>query len=437
MKTFSTKQNIITKVILSFLTSLFAYLPCYSQITLVQCYEFARNNYPLIKQFGLIEQTKAYNLANADKGWLPQLSVGARATYQSDVTQLPFDINKMSALIPGFSYTPMDKDQYQLSAEINQTIWDGGAISSSKSIVRAQAKADNAEVETELYNINGRVNQLYFSCLLLDELLKQNLILQKELNVNIDRISAMMNNGLANLSDKESLEVELLNAKQRAIELSASRKVYLLMLGALTGKALDENVKLLPPTYPGDKPFLSEIKRFELQRLDAQKDLLNTQFQMINSGLMPRIGLFLQGGYGRPGLNMLNNSFETFYMAGVKISWNLGKFYTLKDDRRKIDAGRKLIEVQRETFLFNTSLQLMEQNAEIQKINELLETDRDIVNLRTSIKKSAETKLSNGVISVTDLIREINAEDLAKQTIATHKIMRLMAIYNYIYTQGF
>ena len=149
---------------------------------------------------------------------------------------------------------------------------------------------------------------------------------------------------------------------------------------------------------------------------------------------MPRIGAFVQGGYGRPGLNMLEDSFEPYYVAGVRLSWNLGKWYTLKNDRRKIEVSRRQIDVQRETFLFNTRLQLLRQNTEIKKITDLMRADDDIIRLRTSIKQAAEVKLENGVISVTDLIREINAEDMARQTAAAHRVQLLMTIYNYMYT---
>lgn len=403
-------------------------------ITISQCYEWARENYPLIKQYELIDKTEQYNLSNAGKGWLPQISVNAKASYQSDVTQLPFDADKISSVIPGFSIPTLSKDQYQIVAELNQTIWDGGVIHSARELFRAKATADREQLESELYLLNERVNQLYFGCLLQDELLKQNTILQSELIVNIDRIVSMMDNGVANQSDKESLEVELLNARQREIELNAAREAYRLMLGILIGSPINTTVNLSVPTLPGSSILSSEIKRPELKALEAQEQLIDIQNKQINAGIMPRIGLFLQGGYGRPGLNMLEDDFEPFYIAGVRFSWNLGKLYTLRNDRRKVNIDKNYINMQREMFIFNTSLRIMQENTEIKKINDLLKTDNEILQLRTSIKIAAEVKLENGVISVTDLIREINAEDLAKQTLATHRIQQLMAIYNYMYT---
>ena len=406
-------------------------------LTITQCYELARTNYPLIKRYALIDKTEQYNLSNAGKGWLPQLAINAKASYQSNVTKLPFDTEKISTMIPGFSVPTLSKDQYQVVAEINQTIWDGGIIHSTRELSRTQAIADREQLESDLYLLNERVNQLYFGCLLQDELLKQNGLLQKELQINIDRIKTMINNGVANESDRESLEVELLNASQREIEIKANHEAYRLILGTLIGKEISGYTLLSPGITSPPGPLSTregEINRPELRALEAQKELADMQNKQINAGLMPRIGLFLQGGYGRPGLNMLKDGFEPFYVAGVRFSWNIGKLYTLKTDRKRVETSMNFIDLQREIFLFNTSLDMLRQNTEIKKIDDLLAADKQIVDLRTSIKKAAEVKLENGVISVTDLIREINAEDFAKQNVATHRIQKLMAIYNLIYT---
>lgn len=402
-------------------------------VTITQCYEWARNNYPQIHQYGLIEQTERYDLSNAGKAWLPQFSMSAKASYQSDVTKLPFDGDKISAILPGFNVPNMSKDQYQVVAQVDQTIWDGGASRSARALTRAGAVADREQLESELYALNDRVNQLYFGCLLQDELIRQNALLQKELGINIERITAMMNNGVANQSDLESMEVELLNARQKEIELRASRTAYRQMLGTFINKTLTDEVVLESPESP-ETALSTGINRPELRALDAKSEFIETRNKQLTAGLMPRLGAFVQGGYGRPGLNMLEDSFEPYYVAGVRLSWNLGKLYTLRNDRRKIEANRRALDVQRETFLFNTRLQLIQQNTEIRKMTDLTRTDDDIIRLRTSIKNAAEVKLENGVISVTDLIREINAEDMARQAAAAHRVQRLMAIYNYMYT---
>jgi outer membrane protein TolC len=402
-------------------------------LTLIQCYELVRDNYPLVKRYGLIAQTEASNTANASKSLLPQLAINAKATWQSDVTKLPLDLSTISAFLPGFSIPTVSKDQYQLTAELTQTIWDGGSANVARKLSHAQAETERKQLDSDLYALNERVNQLYFGCLLQYELLRQNALLQKELQVNIDRIASMIDNGVANASDRESLEVELLNARQREIELTSVRKAHLSMLSALIGRRVDESSTLLAPVMPA-LPLPLAINRPELAALDAQERLAEVQHKLVTAGLTPRIGLFAQGGYGRPGLNMLEDAFTPFYIAGVRLSWNIGKFYTLRSDRQKIETSRRMVDVQRETFLFNTSLQLVRQNTEIEKMNQLLDSDNEIIRLRRSIKQAAEVKLAGGVISVTDLIREINAEDMAHQTAHTHRIQQLMAIFNLLYT---
>ena len=403
-----------------------------AQLTLDSCRLLARNHYPEIRRYDLVRQTEEYTLSNARREWLPQLSLSAQATWQTAVPAFPDALTGMltqyGVVMPG-----MNKDQYKVQLEVTQTIWDGGSTRSARALTRAEAIANREQLESELYVLNDRVNQIYFGCLLQDELIRQNALLQKELQVNIERIEAMMENGVANQSDLESMEVELLNARQNEIELRASRTVYRQMLATFINKPLTDQVVLKTPESP-ERSLSTQINRPELRALDAKSEWIETQNKQVTAGLMPRIGAFVQGGYGRPGLNMLEDSFEPYYVAGVRLSWNLGKLYTLKNDRRKIEVSRRQIDVQRETFLFNTRLQLLRQNTEIKKMTDLMRADDDIIRLRTSIKQAAEVKLENGVISVTDLIREINAEDMARQTAAAHRVQRLMTIYNYMYT---
>jgi outer membrane protein TolC len=402
------------------------------RFTLIQCYELARAHYPLAERYGLIAQTEAYSVANAGKAWLPQLAVNARATHQSDVTKLPFDAGRISTVIPGFAVPEVSKDQYQLTAELTQTLWDGGLIRSAQSLLRAQAEVERKQLDSDLYALNERVNQVYFGCLLQDRLIRQNLLLQKELEVNIDRLTAMMRNGVANEADRDRLEVELLNARQRAAELEAGQKAYLGVLSALIGQKVEQTADLALPPMPGE-PLPVEINRPELAALDAQEQTLEAGHRQITAGLTPRIGLFLQGGYGRPGLNMLANSFKPFYVAGLRFTWNIGKFYTLGNDRKKLETSRRTLRMQREIFLFNTSLQLIRHHAGIEKADRLLASDREIIRLRTRIREAAEAKLANGAVAAADLIREINAEDLARQNEHIHRIQLLMEVYGLLF----
>lgn len=402
-------------------------------LSLTACYSLARANYPLIKRLDLIGRSEAYSLDNAAKAWLPQVNVSAQASYQSDVTKLPFDQEKISALIPGFDIPVLDKDQYRAVAEVNQMVWDGGVTRRSKAVIRAEAEVNRSQLESDLYTLNGRVNQLYFGCLLQDELLEQNRLLLADLEVNMARVEAMERNGVANRSDWESLRVAQLEARQQRVGLEASRVAYRRMLAELIGRSVD-SLQLETPGDPGQLPMT--VARPELRYFEALENLSQTRERQLTASWMPRVGAFVQGGYGRPGLDMLNVDFAAFYVAGVRLTWNLGKLYTLANDRRKLAVERHEIETRRETFLLNTRLDLLNRQEEIGRLTEQLRDDKEIIELRASVKAAAEAKLENGVIAVADLIREINAMDQARQAEAIRRLRRLMAIYDYIYVRG-
>lgn len=404
-----------------------------ASLSLTECYALARANYPLIKRMDLIDRSESYSLDNAAKAWLPQVNVSAQASYQSDVTKLPFDQEKISALIPGFEIPVLDKDQYRAVAEVNQMIWDGGGTRATKAVVRAEAEVSKSQLENDLYLLNDRVNQLYFGCLLQDELLEQNRLLLADLEVNLARVEAMERNGVANRSDWESLRVAQLEARQQRVGIEASRMAFLRMLAELIGLSVD-SLRLETPADPG---LLSmTVARPELRYFEALENLSQTRERQLTAGWMPRVGAFVQGGYGRPGLDMLDVDFAAYYVAGIRLTWNLGKLYTLAKDRRKLATERREIEARRETFLLNTRLDLLNRQEEIRRLSEQLRDDEEIIELRTSVKEAAEAKLQNGVISVADLIREINAVDQARQAEAIRRLRRLMAIYDYIYVRG-
>lgn len=391
-------------------------------ITLDECQTKAKANYPLVKQYNLIEQTAQYNISNANKGYLPQLTLSAKGTYQSQVTKLPITIPNVT--IPGLS-----KDQYQAVVEANQVIWDGGAISAQKKITNANAEVEKQKLEVDLYALNERINQLYFGILLLKEQLRQNDILQNELQTNYNRVASYKQNGVANQSDLDALKVEQINAQQRGTELHITQKSYFIMLSALTGLTIDTKTELIKPEINLASLNTTVNHRPEIGLFDAQNKLFENQKELLNAGNRPKIGAFVQGGYGKPGLNMLTNAFSDFYIGGIRLSWNLSGFYTQKNNLNKIEVSKKAMDVQKETFLFNSDLKTKQQQTEIEKLKSTLANDDEIIRLRGNIKKSATTKVDNGTLTITDLIREINAEDQAKQLKSLHEIQLIMNVY--------
>ncbi len=392
-------------------------------LTIESCQEKAKANYPLLKQYGLIEKTAQYNLSNANKAYLPQLNLSARATYQSAVTQLPISI-------PGVVIPELSKDQYQAAVEVSQVIWDGGVTTAHKKSIKAATEADKQKLEVELYALKDRVNQLFFGTMLLNEQLKLNAILQDELAINYKRIEALKQNGVANQTDLDAIKVEQINALQREIELMSTKKSFLEMLAAFTAIGIDNNTVLEKPSLPSIK-LNADVNRPELALLNAQSNFLESQTDMIKAGNLPKLGAFIQGGYGKPGLNMLSNEFSAFYIGGLRLSWNLSGIYTQKANLEKIQLSKKNVDVQKETFLFNNNLQTKQQQNEMDRLKSNIKNDDEIIRLRENIKKSSEKKVENGTATITDLLREINAENIAKQTKLMHEVQLYIAVYQH------
>lgn len=398
----------------------------YGQITLEECRQKTQDNYPLVRQYSLIEKTKEYNLNNASKGNLPQFSLSAKASYQSDVTELPVKI-------PGIDIKGQPKDQYQVMLELKQNIWDGGEIHSKKERILASSDVEREKLNVDMYALNERVDQIYFGILSLDEQLIQNRLLQEDLERSYRQISAYMENGIANQADLDAVKVEQLNTRQKRIELTSLRQAYLKMLSLLTGEELAEDTKLMKP-LESEYSLLNEIRRPELTWFDAQNNQLGIQEEALKVGYLPRLGLFVQGAYGNPGLNMLKDEFAPFYIAGVRLSWNFGSLYTLRNDKKVIASNRQQLQINRDVFLFNTRLQATQQNSDIVSMRKQMQDDEEIIRLRTNIRLAAEAKVANGTLTVTDMLREITSENMARQTKALHEVQLLMNIWKLKYT---
>lgn len=408
------------KRILFFVMLVFAVVPAFTQITLDECRSLARANYPLIKRFSLVEQSRSLSVSNASKAWLPQVSLSARASYQSDVTRIPVDI-------PGVDISPMSKDQYDVSVHVSQQIYDGGSVISSKRLADALSDVEREKVNVAIYDVYERVDQLYFGILLLDEQIRQVRLLQDDLSLSSKSVSGMLRGGVASQTDLDAVKVEQVKARQSETSLLTSRATYLKMLSTFIGKPLGDSVSLVRP----DEADVSVVvnNRPELSLYNAQNRLLDQQRNVLDTYLRPRVGLFLQGGYGNPALNMLKNKFEAYYKVGATLTWNFGNLYTRANDKRKIDTDRLGIEAEREAFLFNTGLQSELQRGNIESLRRQISRDDEIITLRERIRSKADVKVANGTETVNEMLRDINAVSEARLTKAFHEIQLLQEIY--------
>jgi len=395
-------------------------------LTLSDCYKLVLQNYPLVKQRELISKTAIYTIENLQKGYLPQLNINGQASYQSAVTEIPIKV-------PGVNIPVLGKDQYKLYGEFDQLVYDGGAIKQQKQLQKTNEAISQQQLETDLYQLKERINQLFFGILLLDAQLKQNELTTKDIELGYNKVSAQIKNGTAFRSNGDVLLAQLLQNKQQSINLIASRKAYADMLSLLVGKAVDETTYLVKPKQAS--PW-RQINRPELRVYDEQGKNLDVQNKLLTVQTLPKLNLFLQGGVGRPGLNFLNSHFDAYYVGGIKLSWSPSVFYTLKKSRALIDLNRKNLEVKKETFLFNTHLTVKEQAGDIVKYERLLISDDEIIDLRTRVKTTALVQLENGVITTNDFLTNVNEENLARQNKILHEVQLLMTQYNQQTTTG-
>lgn len=411
-------------------------LPMMAQAqTLEECQQAAERNYPLIRQYGLIEKTTDLTVANIQKGWLPQISASAQATYQSDVVAFPEQMQSMYQQM-GLDMKGLRKDQYRVGIDINQTLYDGGAISSQKQIAREQGKVQSAQNEVSLYQVHRRVNEMYFSLLLIDEQIQLNRDLQELLSGNERKLASMVKGGTAAESDLQSVKAERLNAVQQLVSLESQRRMVQAMLSTFCGLEVKEVVK------PDGAATMSQHtgQRPELRALDAQIGLLDAQEKALDAALMPKLGVFAQGFYGYPGYNMFEDMMSRKWswngMIGARLTWNIGALYTRKNDKAKIQLQRDMTETSRDVFLFNNRLEQMQQNEDIVRYRRLMADDEEIISLRSAVRKAAESKLSHGIIDVNDLLRDVNQENAARVQQRVHEIEMLKQIYDNKFTTG-
>lgn len=383
----------------------------FAQLSLQDCRQKAHDNYPMIKQYQLVAQTQEFNIENAAKGFLPQISVTGLAAYHTNMLK-----NSLPAV-------DVKSTLYGGMVEVSQNVYDGGAVASRKRLSAANANVNMEELNVSMYDINNRVDQLFFSVLLLDEQIKQNELLQWDLALSRKSVEGMMKNGIANQSDVDAIHVEQLDARQRGKSLSLQRKYYLYMLGIFINEELGEKVTLVKPS--AEVPVNMEVKRPELQQFESLSSLLKERDKALDVNLRPKLGLFATGMTGNAGLDMLH---KQALMAGVKVSWNIGALYTRKNDKRLIEMDRQQVASNRETFLFNIRLQTTDEWMAVNDIKEKMKTDDEIIVLRTNIRSKAERKVENGTLTVNEMLRQINAESEARQTKALHEIQLLKEI---------
>jgi outer membrane protein TolC len=398
-------------------------------LSLEECYRQAETHSPQAGQMRLIQEATDLQIKLLNRNYVPQSRLNGQATWQSDVTSVPIKL-------PNFELSPPPKDQYKLTLDVTQTIWDGGLTEKQKSAVLANQQVEQQRVVVDLYQLREQVSNLYFGALFAERQLRNFEIIQKELNAKLLKTKASVQNGIAIRSNVLSLEARILEIEQQLLETQKRRASALEGLSLLTGTTIDTNTKFVETQDVAS--LQSEITRPELRLFDAQKQNLAVNEQLIKARNLPKLSAFATGGYGRPGLNFLATQFKTYFIGGVQLQIPLTHLYTNSQglEIQQLRVNQQRIERQRESFLLATQVRLSSQRQEVGRLQALVESDRKLIDIRGTIRKASESQLENGIITASDYLTELDNEDTARQNLILHEIQLLQAQNNLRITSG-
>ena len=413
---------------LIFLSFIFISFGAFAQneLTLEQCYELVNTNYPLAKQNALFSKKNELDASVIQKSKLPTLELAGQATYQSEVTHVPIDN-------PAISIAPPNKDQYKTTLSVNQLIY-GGAVSTRLEVQNNELKTQQKQLEVSLYQLKKQVNQLYFSILLMQE--KEELLAANKnlLTAKLKELKAGVEFGVIKSSAINVLKVEVLKIDQRIVEVNQNKKSLMITLSQLIRSNISSTTVLQNPAIT--TKLDEEITRPELALFQLQKQQIETSEQLLAKKNGPKLFGFATGGYGNPGLNMLDNTFQPYYLVGLKFNWTIFDWNINKKQRMSLAVNKEMIDNQQELFNLNTNIELTQQQAEIEKVSSLIESDKTIIELQKKIVSAVDAQLKNGTITPSAYTQEITALYEAENNLKTHEIQLLLAKANYKTIKG-
>ena len=390
-------------------------------LTLEDCYRLARDHYPTIQKLDLIAKSEDYTLANANKAYLPQISITGQASYQSETIDFSQSIGRLPLPI---TLPTVSKDQYKVVGEVSQLLYNGGATRTQKQLAQAQSAVQKQTIEVQLHALKQRISNLYFGILLIEAQLGQNHLNTETLQSQLQKAEVALRNGTILPSSVAELKAELLRLAMQRTEYEATKEMYLKMLSTFIGKELPEDTAL---QRPEPRVLSHSNHRPELRGFDLQQKVLDAQERLLTSEYLPKIGLFFQGAYGRPTLNIIKNEFDWYYITGVRLQWNLSPLYSLSNKKQLLRLQGESLLADRKAFLMSTELDLTQQDTQLSKFQRLMEQDKESADLRQSVAKAAEVQLDNGVITTHEYLQKVNAWHLAQQTLLLHEIQLLQA----------
>jgi outer membrane protein TolC len=404
-------------------------------MTLKECYEKAYAAAPITAEkeaYSNIWQIKDKNLS---KGWLPSLDANGNFIYNSSVVNMTDVLGSIP--IPGIAdlIKPLPHEQYKITLDINQLIYDGGAIKGTRELEKADLNINEKQTETDLYKLRGQINGYYFNILLLD---RQKELLSNFLELTNKRISSLnsaLSSGVILKSDIDVLTSERIRMEQQLSENDIRKASLLKILSGLIGTNIDTSTEFVLPA--GEEKLADELMRPELQIFDLRKEQLDASLQIIQSKRMPKAFGFATLGYGNPpGSNFFKDQFAPYYILGAGVKWNIFDWNKVKNEKQVISLQQGIIDNRKKDLTDNLKRLLDAKSAEITSLESLLKSDSELIEIRKRITSAAESQYENGTITATEYMNELNSERQVMVNYEIHKINLAMARVEYLNISG-
>lgn len=409
------------------------YLRAQDTITLDFCYGQLQKTYPLTRQAGLLEKSSDLRTKNLNKNFLPTFNVNGSATYQNQVPEIVIELP--SPTLPSVQGPLIPKDQYKLTLDVTESIYDGNVTSYQKKLEKFNLNVDRKNVDASLYILKDQVNQFYFNILLAQENIKLLQETKKQLEAKFSEVESAVRNGSTLQMNADLIRAEIIKLEQNIYELSMDRQSNIKMLSELVSLPMDEHTGFKTPVIiiPG---MQYENKRIEFEIYGIQIDRANLMKNMVTTKWNPKLLAVGQFGLGRPGFNFLSSDIAPMFLIGAKLTWNPWNWNANKNEKKIYDIQGDILKNQQETFDKNLRVTTQKNLSDIIKLSDLLLKDKELVDLRVGITKAASSQLSHGVITSSDYVLRVNDETQARMGLEIHKLQLVKAKLTYLYNTG-
>ncbi len=417
------------KIMIFILLIIPALLHAQDTLSLERCLRAAGENHPRQADYRLLDDISGNKLENIQTRWYPDLNLNGSATYQSDVIRLDID-----SPIPGIAFPVPPKDQYKVSLDISQTLYDAGMTKKQREVEKAGLQTSLVQLQSEIEKEKDVVKDIFFNLLLLQENKKITSLSLTQLESGRDVVRSGVENGMRLTSDLDLIRVEIMKLQQNISELQFRREAFLRILSAKTGIMVSSSDSLVLTDY--DVPDSAHLQRTELELFSLKRDELGKSAGLLDSKRLPVLYAFGQFGYGKPGLNLLNNQFDTYYIIGAGLKWNLWDWNQVKREKANLQMQSEMILHQRNNFEENVDEALIRQMSEIRSHAGNIAKFTEILSVREKITATYRSQLENGTLRINDFLEVLNGEKKARIELATEKILLQKAVADYKYIEG-